>query len=78
MCGSQQALIGWTPLESSGQHAETIKGKIVEKAETVTNSLSKGVGVVVVVVWGGLGTSSTKAHVCFMSLHQLCVCVCAF
>ncbi len=28
--------INWVPLESSGLHAETIKGKMDEKAETVT------------------------------------------
>lgn len=34
--------IDWVPLESSGLHAETIKGKRDEKAETVTERVVKG------------------------------------
>ena len=34
--------IDWVPLESSGLHAETIKGKMDEKAETVMENSQRG------------------------------------
>lgn len=45
MCGSVSlgVCINWVPLKTSGLHAETINGKWDEKAETVTNSMSRRV-----------------------------------
>lgn len=47
--------INWVPLESSGLHAETIKGKTDEKAETVTERVDKR---------GERGDSGLSGHIC--------------
>lgn len=52
--------IDWVPLESSGEHAETIKGKMDEKAETVTKKAVKG------------GERADSGHMCITLLAKMC------
>lgn len=55
--------INWVPLESSGRHAETIKGKMDEKAETVTNRVVKV---------GKKTYNGLIGHICITVLAQMC------
>lgn len=75
VCGSQRARTAWAPSESLGRHAETIKGETVEKTETVTNSLSKGLG-----GWGGVWAHRSQCSeipcLFYVITSAVCVCVC--
>ena len=55
--------INWVTVESSGLHAETIKGKMDEKAETVTESVVKR---------GDRADSGPFGHMCITLMKQMC------
>lgn len=59
---SLRVYINWLPLESSGLHAETIKGEMDEKAETVTERVVAG-------GWRG-GDGILLGHMCVTVMHS--------